>query len=261
MDFDFATAIYYFLDSNRYRRDKPVWSRMIPLNGLSPTVHVVDDDDSILLGISRLLRAEGYVVETYSSAYEFFENCPQASHGCVITDLRMPGMDGLAMQRQLAQSGNPLPIIFFTGYSDIHASVSAIRSGAEDFLLKTMPKDELLAAIVRALAHDAENKQKRHRKAQLLDRYSKLTPRENEVLLHVLRGRLNKQIAGDLGIDERSVKRHRTNFMRKLNVDSLPQLARLSMELGITGELEDDIANALKVEAGARKSQESPRGR
>ncbi|MBW4936027.1 response regulator transcription factor [Marinobacter sp. F4206] len=231
------------------------------MNGLTPTVYVVDDDDSFLLGISRLLRAEGYVVEAYGSASEFFENCPQVSHGCVIADLKMPGMDGLTMQRQIAQSGNPLPIIFFTGHRDIHASVSAIRNGAEDFLLKTMPKDELLAAIVRALAHDAENKQKRHREAQLLDRYSKLTPREKEVLLHVLRGRLNKQIAGDLGIDERSVKRHRTNFMRKLNVASVPQLARLSMELGITVELEDVTANALKGEAGALKIQGSPRGR
>lgn len=195
------------------------------------TVFVVDDDASFLATMTRWLRAFGYAVESYTSAADFLAQRPMQVAGCVVADLQMPGMDGMALQSALAQSDNPLPIIFLTGHGDIQTSVTAMRGGAEDFLVKTTPKETLLAAIERALARDIYERKARLRQQQLLLQFAKLTPRENEVLTHVLRGRLNKQIATDLGIDERSVKRHRTNFMAKLGVKSVVQLTQLAAEL------------------------------
>lgn len=195
------------------------------------TVFVVDDDASFLATMTRWLRAFGYAVESYTSAADFLAQRPMQVAGCVVADLQMPGMDGMALQSALAQSDNPLPIIFLTGHGDIQTSVTAMRGGAEDFLVKTTPKETLLAAIERALARDIYERKARLRQQQLLLQFAKLTPRENEVLTHVLRGRLNKQIAADLGIDERSVKRHRTNFMAKLGVKSVVQLTQLAAEL------------------------------
>ena len=130
-----------------------------------------------------------------------------------------------------------MPIVFLSGQGDIPTSVQAMRNGAEDFLTKTAPKEELLAAIERALARDGRERKERARKRELLMRFGQLTPREHEVLAYVLRGRLNKQIAAHLGIDERSVKRHRTNFMRKLDVKSVAELAQIAVEAGMNGEI------------------------
>ena len=142
----------------------------------------------------------------------------------------MPGMDGMALQRALAGSDHPFPIVFLTGQGDIATTVLAMRHGAEDFLTKTAPKEALLAAIERALARDARERADRAHRRELQARFAKLTPREEEVLTHVLRGRLNKQIAADLGIDERSVKRHRTSLMAKLAVSTVAELAQLAAE-------------------------------
>ena len=195
------------------------------------TVFIVDDDTSFLATMSRWLRAFGYAVESFTSAADFLAQRPMEAAGCVVADLQMPGMDGIALQEALAQSVNPLPIVFLTGHGDIPTSVQAMRSGAEDFLLKTASKEDLLAAIERALTRDLYEHRARWRQRELMLRFAKLTPRENEVLAHVLQGQLNKQIAADLGIDERSVKRHRSSVMAKLDVKSVVELTQLADEV------------------------------
>lgn len=197
------------------------------------TVFAVDDDASFLTSVERLLRSAGYTVACFRSAAEFLARRPPESAGCVLADLQMPGMDGMDLQAVLAASGNPLPIVFLSGHGDIPTTVEAMRHGAEDFLVKTASKDELLAAVERALLRDARERAARTNALELHDRFAELTPREREVLAHVLRGRLNKQIAGDLGIDERSVKRHRTSLMRKAKVRSVAELALLAAVVGV----------------------------
>jgi len=196
------------------------------------TVFIVDDDASFLKGVQRLLRSSGYVTECFSSAIDFLARCPQEARGCVLADLRMPGMDGIALQRALTQSANPLPVVFLTGQGDIHSSVTAMRQGAEDFLIKTAPREAVIAAVERALERDVRERQARTRHQGLHSKFDKLTPRERQVLSQVMRGRMNKQIAADLQIDERSVKRHRTNLMGKLEVNSVAELVQLAVEAG-----------------------------
>lgn len=209
------------------------------MSDLPQTVFVVDDDPSFLASMSRWLRAFGYSVESYSSATDFLTHRPSQAVGCVITDLRMPGMGGMELQQALERSGNPLPIIFLTGYGDIPASVQAMRSGAEDFLVKTADKETILDAVERALARDSSERLQRRKQKGLQQRFEQLTPRQYEVLTHVLLGKLNKLIAADLGIDERSVKRHRANVMKKLQVNSVAELARLAVEAGVVSETEE----------------------
>ena len=186
-----------------------------------PTVFVVDDDASFLTSVSRLLRATGHQVKAFPSASEFLESLPAPGPGCVVADVQMPGLSGLDLQAALAKTPNPLPVLFLTGHGDIPTSVHAMRQGAEDFLTKRAPKEQLLDAVKRALERDAREREQRARLRELRARFDALPPREHEVLAHVLTGQLNKQIAGDLGIDERSVKRHRTSIMAKLQVQSV----------------------------------------
>jgi FixJ family two-component response regulator len=200
----------------------------------APTVFVVDDDVSFQTSVARLLRASGFQVSAFSSAADFLEQRPPEARGCVVTDLQMPGMSGIELQAALAESDNPLPILFLTGHGDIPTSVKAMRHGAEDFLTKRAPKKELLAAVQRALVRDAQDQAERRRRQELHARFSRLTPREREVLTHVLRGQLNKQIAADLDIDERSVKRHRTNLMAKLQIQSVAELGQLAVQAGFS---------------------------
>lgn len=195
-------------------------------------VFVVDDDVSFLRSMQRLLRSSGYVTECFSSAHDFLARRQPGAVGCVLTDLQMPDMDGLALQAALAESDNPLPVIFLSGQGDISSSVAAMREGAEDFLVKTAPKAEVIAAIERALWRDVREREERARRHGLKSRFEQLTPRERQVLSEVLKGRRNKQIAADLGIDERSVKRHRTNLMGKLEVKSVAELTQLAVEAG-----------------------------
>ena len=197
------------------------------------TVFVVDDDASFLRSIQRLLRSSGYVSECFSSAADFLARCPPGATGCVLADLDMPGMDGLALQASLARSANPLPVVFFTGQGDIPSSVKAMRGGAEDFLVKTSPKEVLFATIERALARDAREREARVRRRELQSRFEELTPREHQVVSQVIKGRMNKQIAAEMGIDERSVKRHRTNLMRKLGVRSVAELVQIVIDSGV----------------------------
>ena len=197
----------------------------------APVVHVVDDDASFLTAASRLLRASGYTVRTFAKAEDFLVQLVDAP-GCVIADMRMPGLDGLGLQAALAQHPNSLPVIFLTGHGDIPTTVRAMRQGAEDFLTKGAPKEELLEAVKRALARDAHQRVERIRLRELRARFDALTPRERDVLRHVVQGRLNKQIAADLNISERTVKLHRTAITTKLEVRSVAELTQLVQAAG-----------------------------
>ncbi|HEX3628421.1 MAG TPA: response regulator [Verrucomicrobiae bacterium] len=196
----------------------------------SAAVFVIDDDASFLKSVSRLLSAVGYRVQSFGSAETFLGQLSAEMAGCIVADLQMPGMDGLKLQQALAKTSNPLPIIFLTGQGDIPTSVSAMRSGAEDFLTKRAPKEDLMAAIERALERDRVERQERGRMKDLRHRFDDLSERELEVLGHVVRGKMNKEIAADLNINERTVKLHRTNITRKLRVHSVAELTRLADE-------------------------------
>lgn len=196
-------------------------------------IHVVDDDASFRTAVTRLLRAAKYEVRGYASAAEFLNAAPCAEPGCIILDLRMPGVSGLDLQESLARMEERLPIIFLTGYGDIPASVRAVKAGALDFLTKPVRSETLLPAIQNALAVDAKARAKRAVLSDLQENYESLTPREREVLAHLIAGKLNKQIAFDLGTSERTIKAHRGSIMRKLDIKSVAELARLAQQLGI----------------------------
>lgn len=198
-----------------------------------PVIHVVDDNPSSLRASSRLLKANGFAVRTFASAADFFSQRDQEASGCLVADLQMPGMNGLELQTALARTRNPLPTLFLTGHGDVPSSVRAMRAGAEDFLVKTAPKADLLDAIRRALARDARERETRARQREAKERIETLTEREREVFGHVIRGRLNKQIADDLNIAERTVKCHRGNITAKLGVPSVAELTRLAHEAGL----------------------------
>ncbi len=194
------------------------------------TVYLVDDDESFLRATARMLRASGYHVSPHTSAVDFLANLDLAASGCVVTDLEMPGMDGNALQEKL---GTTLPVVFLTAHGSIPVTVHAMRRGAEDFLTKTTPREPLLTAINRALERDARERSERARLDQLRKRFDSLTPRELEVLHHVVRGQLNKQTAAELGIHERTVKLHRTSVTTKLGVYSAAELTTLAREARI----------------------------
>lgn len=198
-----------------------------------PTVFLVDDDVSFLRSLSRLLRASGFHVVIHNSAAEFLAELQPDMNGCVITDLMMPGMDGMALQEALRKVDSLLPIIFLTGHGDIPTTVQAMRCGADDFLTKHAPKADLLAAVNRALAHNEQQRAERARLRALRQPFELLTDREREVLQHVVQGKLNKQIAADLGIHERTVKLHRTSITTKLQVHSVAELTRLVQKAGV----------------------------
>ena len=201
-----------------------------------PVVRIVDDDESFLLAVSRVLRAAGYAVRPFPSGKAFLEQ-PDDAPGCVVVDLRMPGLSGLQLQESMTRSGSLLPVIFLSGQGDIPTSVQAMRQGAEDFLSKGARPKELLLAVKRALARDAVLRADRARQEELRARFRALTPRELEVLKHVVQGQLNKQIAADLEISERMVKFHRTAITTKLHAPSVAELTRLVQESGVFGAL------------------------
>ncbi len=181
------------------------------MSALAPTVFVVDDDASFRKAVTRLLRAAGLTVEAFPDAAGMLVRLSREASGCILADLRMPGMDGMALHEAVAASPNPLPVVFLTGHGDVPTTVRALKHGAEDFLTKTAPRQDLLEAVGRAIARDAAERAGRKTLSAARARYETLTPREREILSHVLRGRLNKQIAWDLSIHERTVKLHRTS--------------------------------------------------
>ena len=198
-----------------------------------PIIHVVDDDLSFRTAVTRLLRAAKYEVRGYRSASEFLDSDPCATPGCILLDLRMPGVSGSDLQQSLAHMDEPLPIVFLTGHGDISASVRAMKAGAVDFLTKPVRREALLAAVQNALTLDAKGRAARAVLRELQNRYENLTPREREVLVHVVSGKLNKQIAFDLGTAERTIKAHRASIMEKLGVQSVAELVRIAQKLGI----------------------------
>ena len=197
-------------------------------------VYVVDDDASFLASLSRFLRAAGHTVRPFSETTVFLREVVDTP-GCVIADLQMPGMNGLELQNSLSRTGSVLPVIFLSGKGDIPTTVTAMRQGAEDFLTKSAPKEKLLEAVTHALSRNARARADRSRLEQLRARFERLTPREREVLEHVVRGQLNKQIAADLGISERTVKFHRTAITTKLHTQSVSELTLLVQEAGVFG--------------------------
>jgi len=198
------------------------------------TVYVVDDDPSFLTAVTRLLRAGGYQVFTCSCATDFLQRSRTDEPACAIVDLQMPGLTGLELQDALTKIENELPLIFLTGHGDIPTSVQAMRRGAEDFLTKPVKKELLFDAVDRALARDAAEREQRAHQRELRTRFADLTPREREVLAHLLSGKLNKQIASDLGTTERTIKAHRANLLAKVAVHSMAELSRLAAQAGIS---------------------------
>jgi FixJ family two-component response regulator len=200
-----------------------------------PTVFVVDDDAAIRKAVSRLLRSAGIAVADFASPTEFLAQYDPAMPGCLVLDLAMPGFDGLRLQTTLRETGSGLPIIFLTGQGDVSKSVQAMKDGAFDFLTKPVNAKNLLPAIRAAIERDAVVRQEQAKLSEICARLDTLTPREREVLEHVVDGKLNKQIACDLGITETTVKMHRARVMVKMKVQSVAELARLAEQCGIRG--------------------------
>ena len=189
-------------------------------------VHLVDDDQSILRALRRVVTAAGHACETWSSAEAFLTRLPAEADGCVVVDLELPGASGLDLQASLAAHDLALPVVFLSGRGDIRTSVSAMKGGAVDFLTKPVAAADLLAALDEALARHATLRSTQVAEAGVAARLAQLTPRERTVLDMVVEGRLNKQIAGDLEIAEKTVKVHRARMMRKLDVRTVADLVR-----------------------------------
>jgi FixJ family two-component response regulator len=196
-------------------------------------VFLVDDEPELRQALTRLLKAEGLDVEGFGSALEFLERVTEETAGCLLLDLAMPGLDGLEVQERVAATGAKLGIVFLTGHGDIPTSVRAVRAGALDFLTKPVRRDDLLRAVHAGLAHASEQHAAAAANADLRGRHAQLTPREREVLKHVIAGKLNKVIAADLGTTEQTIKVHRARVMEKLAVDSVAGLVRAAQQLGV----------------------------
>jgi FixJ family two-component response regulator len=194
-------------------------------------IHIVDDDALFRTAIARVLSGCGYSVVLYASAGQLLESRPTDERGCVLLDVQMEGLSGIQLQDALAQHGNTLPIVFLTGNGDIPMTVRALKAGAEDFLSKPVAKEILTDAIDRALARYDEAREQRDRLRTLRARLDELTPREWEVFALVVRGKLNKQIAFELGTSDRTIKAHRHAVMEKAQVQSLAELVSLAEQL------------------------------
>ena len=202
------------------------------MNSRNNVIHVVDDDASFRKSIYRLLSVSGYRVVLHESGERALENISNVDRGCILLDLQMSGLNGIELQERLEKVGNALPIIFISGHGDISASVRAIKAGAEDFLTKPVSKDVLLGAITRALEHYDQGQEHVSLINSLRARFGALTARENEVFALVVLGRLNKQIAHQLGTAERTVKAHRHSVMQKFGAKSIAELVSIAVKLG-----------------------------
>jgi FixJ family two-component response regulator len=200
---------------------------------VGPTVFIVDDDEAIRKAVSRLLRSAGIAVTVFASPREFLAQYDPATPGCLVLDIAMPDFTGLQLQTTLGEKGSILPIIFLTGQGDVSKSVQAMKRGAFDFLSKPVKDKDLLTAVRAAIERDAVARLAQAKLSEIRARLDTLTPREREVLEHVVSGKLNKQIAGDLGITEATVKMHRARVMTKMKVQSVAELARLTERCGI----------------------------
>jgi FixJ family two-component response regulator len=199
----------------------------------APTVFIIDDNPSARRGLSRLVCAAGMSAEAYGSAQAFLERKHYDGPGCILLDVQMPGLNGLELQEELVKTDYSLPIIFVSGHGDVPMTARAMKNGAVDFLTKPVDRDDLLKAIYESLAMDRENRKALSSKAKFRERLATLTPREYEVMTFVIAGMLNKQIAYELEIAEDTVKIHRGRMMRKMNVESVAELVRLTELAGV----------------------------
>lgn len=197
------------------------------------TVFLVDDDEALRRATTRLLTACGYTVKAYGSAEEYLAALDPKATGCILLDLRMPGLSGLELQKMLVARKVALPIVFLTGHADVSTSVLGMKQGAIDFLQKPVREEDLLAALDRALQVEHESRDEKQEVAQLQARYDTLTPREREVLTEMVAGLRNKQTAFTLGIAERTVKLHRSRVLDKMGAPTLPDLVRMAEKLGL----------------------------
>jgi RNA polymerase sigma factor (sigma-70 family) len=205
---------------------------------LPGVVHIVDDDASFRSAIERRLKKAGYAVSTYPSAQDLLDHLPNESEsGCILLDVRIPGLSGPELQGRLSEIGSILPIVFLTGYADVQTTVRAIKAGAEDVLTKPVSSEELLGAVERALANHQAARSQRNKLDVVLAYIARLTPRERQVLDLVIRGNTNKQVANKLGATERTIKAHRHRVMEKLQVQSLAELVSLAERAGILKDL------------------------
>jgi FixJ family two-component response regulator len=195
------------------------------------TVLVVDDDSALRESVGRLLRSLGLEAQLFASISDFLESDPPDGPACLILDIRMPGKSGLDLQRELAAANRALPIIFITGHGDIPMSVQAMKGGAIEFLTKPFRDQDLLDAIQLGLSRDHVRRENEKALATLRERFASLSPRERDIMIQVARGRLSKQIAGDIGIAEGTVKVHRSRAMQKMKARSLPELGRMADKL------------------------------
>jgi FixJ family two-component response regulator len=195
------------------------------------TVLVVDDDPDLRSSVGRLLRSVGIDTQLFASIPDFLKSDPPDGPACLVLDVRLPGQSGLDLQRELAAAKRELPIIFITGHGDIPMTVQAMKGGAIEFLTKPFRDQALLDAIHLGLSRDGAARENRKTLAALKERFGSLSPRERDIMLQVVRGRLSKQIAGDMGIAEATVKVHRSRLMRKMKARSLPELGRMADKL------------------------------
>ena len=210
---------------------------------------VVDDDESVCTSLATLLESDGYTVESFVSASEFLKRAPNVGPACLVLDVRLPGLDGFALQQELAEQGRMEEIVFITGYGDIPMGIRAMKRGAVDFLPKPFEDQALLNAVAQAIARSADRCQNRKEVAQIRARIAMLTRREFEVFCLVIAGLLNKQIAAELGAALRTIKTHRGRVMRKLGVQSVADLVRLAQKVEISPDpaSKDHIGSGYKL--------------
>jgi FixJ family two-component response regulator len=200
--------------------------------GMSATVFVVDDDAAVRRGLTRLLRSAGWNAEAFASAGDLLERAPIAGPGCILLDIQMPGMNGLELQERMLEAGISLPVVFLSGKGDIPMSVRAMKHGAVDFLVKPVDEDVLFLALDQAVRRQAAEAATRQNRDSIMARLVRLSEREREVLEQVLQGRLNKQIAFDLGIAEKTVKAHRGRVMEKMEARTVAELVHMCDAVG-----------------------------
>jgi FixJ family two-component response regulator len=196
------------------------------------TIHIVDDDEAVRSALRLLIRSVGLQAQAHASAHDFLASHDRRQPGCLVLDVRMPGMSGLELQQELNQRGATIPVVFITGHGDVPMAVAAMQQGAFDFLQKPFRDQDLLDCVQRALARDAESRAGMAAHAEVRARLANLTPRETEVMQLVTRGKANKVIGADLGVSQRTVEIHRAHVMEKMGANSLAELVRMVLDAG-----------------------------